>query len=111
MLLHCSKGHSAALAQIKAEGGANRAPEVGAAAQQGCLIHYARAYMRIMRADTCAHTYNIKFVKGHRGAQPDSKGVSLGPGKGLTGNTLTLVGAAALILGVKFCYQNFVASP
>ena len=29
---------------------------------QNCLIHYARAYMRIMRADTCAHTY-IKFVK------------------------------------------------
>ena len=48
MLLHCSKGHSAALAQIKAEGGANRAPGVGSAATarapwgstrlEGCLL-------------------------------------------------------------------------
>lgn len=30
--------------------------------QKSCSIYCARAYMRIMRADTCAHTY-IKFVK------------------------------------------------
>ena len=30
-----------------------------------CSIHYARAYMRIMRADTCART-SIKIVRGGR---------------------------------------------
>ena len=43
------------------------APHVGTAAyspslEQHCPIHYAYAYMRIMRADKWAHTY-MKIVK------------------------------------------------
>ena len=33
-----------------------------------CSIHYAHAYMRIMRADTCAHIY-IKFVRRVEGEE------------------------------------------